>query len=114
MPLHEIHERFTRSELFLMAWRSQEQNFNLNKRIKKYENRSHEGYVSNEHPHYGANDIIPEGLPSHFFNEEGEVDLSRVTGMEARKYMQAIGIPMPVMNTGRPNPTASISDARPA
>lgn len=40
---------------------------------------------------------MPEGLPDHFFNKEGELDLSGVTGEEARRYFQAIGIKLPII-----------------
>lgn len=37
---------------------------------------------------------IPEGLPDKFFDEEGSVNLSKVTGEEAAKYLNLIGIPV--------------------
>lgn len=94
MPLHEINERFTRSELFMVAWRSQEQHFNLKKRMKKYDKP---GSNVGDRSRYGSTDIIPDELPESFYNDEGEIDLSKVTGNQARKYMANLGIPFPVI-----------------
>jgi hypothetical protein len=88
MPLREIEERFTKSELVLMAWRSQEMHHNLQKDMPKKKGK--------KHSKYGPDDIGPEGMPAHFFNEDGEIDLSRVKGEEARGYFERrLGIPMP-------------------
>lgn len=100
MPLSELKERFTKSELFMIGWRSQEQHFHFKKRMKKIdkgrgtESHTEEGGYKKR---YGSLDIIPENLPDRFFNEDGEVDLSRVTGREALKYMELQGMPFPVM-----------------
>ncbi len=94
LPIHEINERFTKSELFIVAWRSQEQHNHMKKRMAKPEGSGQGEYVVSRR-RYGANDILPDNLPEKFFNEEGEVDLSRVTGSEARKYMAAVGIHFP-------------------
>ena len=38
---------------------------------------------------------VPEGVPEHFFNEDGEIDLRQVSGKEALKYFAAMGIAIP-------------------
>jgi hypothetical protein len=117
MPLHEIRDRFTRSEVFMIGWRSQEQHFHFKKKMK---NPSKDGnsYGIGDRRRYGPNDIIPDGLPEKFYAQDvirdendidpvtglgrvkaspGEVNLSQVTGAEALKYMASIGMPFPVM-----------------
>lgn len=98
MPLHEINERFTKSELFMMGWRSQEQHFHFKNRMKKFDKPRGDGRQFNppdKRNRYGSYDVIPENLPEHFYNEDGEVDLSKVTGREAKRYMASIGMPFP-------------------
>lgn len=53
---------------------------------------------------YDSDVVIPENLPDKFFNDEGEVDLRRVTGEEARKYFSMLGMQLPVINTNRSMP----------
>lgn len=49
-----------------------------------------------------ADDVIKRllikltNLPDRFFNEEGEVDLSKVTGRDAVQYLAAVGIHLPI------------------
>lgn len=107
LPLHEINDRFTKSELYIVAWRSQEQHYHLKKRMKHTDN----AYPKvGDRRRYGANDIIPEGLPDKFYAKDivrdkfgkvmaspGEINLSQVTGEEARRYMSSIGMPFPEM-----------------
>lgn len=43
------------------------------------------------------NEIKPIALPPEFFNKDGEIDLSKVTGEQARKYfIHVLGIKFPV------------------
>jgi hypothetical protein len=102
LPLREIEDKFTRSELVIMAWRSQEQHFNLQKDMPSKKKGSRKQV-------YGPDDIGPEGMPDEFFAKtdiydvkgkliakEGELYLSQVKGEEARRYFeQRLGIPMP-------------------
>jgi len=111
LPLHEIEARFTRSELFIMGWRSQEQHYHMKRKMAKYEKpESESGSRGVSRHRYGPGDKIPEGLPEKFFAPDtvrdkfgkvmaspGEVNLSQVTGEEARRYMAAIGMPFPEM-----------------
>lgn len=39
---------------------------------------------------------LPDGLPDRFFNEDGELDLRQVSGVEALKFMQAQGFKIPI------------------
>jgi hypothetical protein len=88
----ELDAKFTKSELALLAWRSQEVSASMEKST---------GSRKGQRKNYSDAEV-PEGLPDHFFDPEtGELDLRRVTGEEAYKYMAAIGIRLPVM--GRRN-----------
>ena len=78
-----------------MGWRSQEQTQQLKRKTRgvgtdewhETGTKARRAYASGE---------IPANLPDRFFNEEGEVDLSKVTGNDAVKYLAAIGINVPV------------------
>jgi hypothetical protein len=89
-PMSEIEERFTRSELAVVAWRSQETYHQMSAKMKKHEQNS-------PGQKYDERGVLPEGLPDKFFNEAGEVDLRQVTGAEAWKFMQAQGIKLPII-----------------
>lgn len=88
----EIEKKFTRSEMMLLAWRSQETAFQL-KSSSEVPGAGAE--VANRKRYSDAQ--IPEGLPDRFFNKDGEVDLRQVTGEEAYRYLSSMGIKLPVM-----------------
>jgi hypothetical protein len=84
----ELEEKFKKSEMVVLAWRSQEISANMEKQS--------EGMMSpgkSRKPVYDAE--VPHNLPDHFFNEDGEIDLRQVTGEEAYKYMSSIGVKLP-------------------
>lgn len=108
MPIHEINERFTKSEIYMMAWRSQEQHHHFKKKMKGHDKGRSRSSEDGGRYNYGSDAVIPEGLPDKFFAQEiirdkhgkiiatpGELNLSQVTGTEARKYMATIGMPFP-------------------
>jgi hypothetical protein len=92
----EIDRRFTRSEMVLLAWRSQEVSASLEKSTEdmgvETQRKGRRRFVDAK---------VPEGLPDKFFNEQGEVDLRQVSGEEAYKYMSSIGIKLPIMAGNR-------------
>ena len=93
LPLREIRKRFTKSEIVLMGWRSQEQSFNFKKRMAKDDAKSD---TSGKKRKEYADAYGPEGMPDKYFNEEGDFDLSKVTGEEARAYLEGkLGISFP-------------------
>jgi hypothetical protein len=117
MPLVEIKEKFTRSEMEIVTWRSQEQYWQMKQRIdgngpskKKRTKRDPEvdqKYVSKRSvqkvKEEGGGRMVyddpnVEALPDRFFNEDGELDLSKVKGEEAVAYMnaqsKALNLPM--------------------
>jgi hypothetical protein len=90
MSKRELDAKFTKSELFILAWRSQEQSWKLEESMHKNGNQS----PAKGHHHVEG---TPAGLPDKFFNKEGEVDLRQVTGREAYKYFSAMGLKFPIM-----------------
>lgn len=75
LPIREIEKRFTKSELSITAWVSQETADNMDKRNKPDPNKKDLG--------------LPSGLPDHFFNSDGELDLRNAKGAEIQKFFQA-------------------------
>lgn len=97
MPIREIEERFTKSELVLMAWRSQEQHYHFKKKVKKYDTDDGVSVSKSGKKRKDYHDGIgPEGMPDEFFNSEGDFDLSKVSGEKARRYFESVlRIPLP-------------------
>lgn len=117
MPLEEIRERFTWSEIVLMGWRSQEQSYKMKRRMnrspqdkremtedewEKFEIREAGQKKTVERPkswgrkpkkEYDGH--VPEGLPDRFYDEEGEVNLSKVELKDALKYLNGMGFKFP-------------------
>ena len=97
LPKREIEKKFVRSELVLLAWRSQEISASL-ERTTSSEGAPATG-AKRKKRYTDAQ--VPENLPDNFYNEEGEIDLRRVTGEEAYKYMSSVGVKLPVMHGHR-------------
>ena len=85
----ELEKKFRRSELVIMAWRSQEISASLDKpkEDKTTETKKKRFYSDAQ---------VPQGLPDRFYNEAGEIDLRNVTGEEAYKFMMSQGIKLPI------------------
>jgi hypothetical protein len=89
MPLYEIEERFTKSDLAIVGWRSQETSYQMDKKMKQ---GSANAGPSDRH----FNDpSLPTNLPEKFFNKDGELDLRQVTGAEALKFLHLQGVNVP-------------------
>jgi hypothetical protein len=91
----EIERKFCRSELVLLAWRSQE----ISASLEQQSPESDSNIPKKKRKYSDAS--IPDGLPDHFYNESGEVDLRLVTGEEAYKYLSAVGMKLPIMQGSR-------------
>jgi len=115
LPLHEINDRFTKSELYMVAWRSQEQHFHFKRKFPKKDGGEVTYSEGGKRRRYGPNDVIPEGLPDKFYAQDvvrdkkgkvmaspGEINLSQVSGQEAKRYMAAIGMPFPEIRSVQP------------
>lgn len=79
-PMRMLHKRFTKSEIAIMSWTSQEQIANLEK----------------DKPKMGQDTSytipIPDETPSSFLNEDGEIDIRKMTGKEAARYFAKMGM----------------------
>ena len=107
MPLEEIREKFTLSEMVILAWRSQEQYWQMKNRMgdepkKKKRKVKNDSKDKKEERDAGGriryDDELVDNLPDEWFNEEGELDLRQVPGPMAVKYMNArskeLGLPL--------------------
>jgi hypothetical protein len=92
----EMEKKFRRSELIIMAWRSQEVSASLE--IKQEGTVPESGGRRKKNTYADAQ--VPKNLPDKFYNEEGDIDLRRVTGAEAYKYMMSQGVKLPVFGRG--------------
>jgi len=112
MPLTQIEEIFTKSELAIMAWTSQEQSASIEESPKKRrkpirqrrkspEELLAEDLTGEEIDDYGEVEYErPKTLPSRYYNEDGEVDLSKLTGKEAVSYLAKRGMHfLPIFKT---------------
>jgi hypothetical protein len=121
LPLREIKAKYTKSDLALVSWDSKLKSYNLGlgmkpsvkTRITSLENvvpsRALEsdvvqptGIVETEEAYIlpaGVNNGVP--IRKEFFDEEGELDLSRTTGPKAAGYLRALGIPLAVVPRSR-------------
>jgi hypothetical protein len=85
----EMEKKFRRSELVTLAWRSQEVSVSF---------ETKEGKPQKKRKYSNAQ--VPQNLPDHFYNEDGEIDLRQVTGPEAYKFMMMQGVKLPVIGRG--------------
>lgn len=96
MSKREIDKKFTRSEMAILGWRSQEISASLQKQSDGVTTSNTDTQVGRK-SRRRQQDGVPENLPDHFYNENGEVDLRQVTGAEAYKYFQKQGIRLPLV-----------------
>jgi len=106
MSMDEIEEKFTKSELIIMSWTSQEQAAGLEEETKRkrssIKSKTQLQELTEELSGKEIENTSPvrtqEGLPDNYYNEEGEVDLRKVSGKEAVRLLSAMGMHfMPMM-----------------
>jgi len=127
MPIWEIEEKFTKSEIALVGWRSTETSYNLRKGMEKSKeegekkNRSlleagrrltvqerlskqmlsEVSELDGGEPEPTAIDTkkkaTTQKLVDKLRNSEGEMDMRKATGAEARKIFEQLGMPLPIM-----------------
>jgi hypothetical protein len=103
MPLKEIRRKFTASELFILAWRSQEQSVQFKRKFRGQANASQS--VDEENPleqpgrSPSKNATAPPGVPARFLNADGEVDLRKMTGPQAWRYFSGQGMKFPIVHS---------------
>jgi len=111
MPLREIRRKFTKSEIVIIAWRSQEQAFNLKKKFKNIEGGEGNSVEGIKKTASGKKRKVYEGIgpnqmPDEYFDEHGDFNLSKVKGEQARQYMAKLGLPcLPIMDTRPARPS---------
>jgi hypothetical protein len=93
IPLREIHAKFTKSEMVVMAWRAEEQYVEMHNKLSVSDKASSKPLtlqveLTDEN---GKTASITQEL-----DETGELDLSKMTGKDALNYMMRTGL-MPVM-----------------
>lgn len=106
MPLEEVWERFTKSEMAILSWRSQEQYWQMKMRMgdrprrkQKVDKKAAQQLAkAREGSRLDYEDELVDNLPDKYFNNEGELDLRNVTGPEAIAYLnaksQALNLPL--------------------
>lgn len=129
MPLREIEDKFTKSELVLVAWSSQEKYHNMLKKMDDSKAAGHEEAqktlelarkTADERLQSEVKKLVEEGVhtagnsgdelvsvpgfdikvPKKYVNENGELDMRKMPGSVARRFMAAQGIELPVMLKG--------------
>lgn len=94
----ELEAKFTKSEMVLLAWRSHEISYNMQKQTDSIKTGG--TGVSRQ---VGG---LPDDLPDYFFRKEddpvagvkkGELDLRQVTGADAHRLFQKMGIRLPII-----------------
>lgn len=87
MPMRMIEERFTRSELALMGWRSRETAYNM----RSTQSRPRPAQAE-ENRAIRALEARMGTVANKAETENGDIDLGRLTGKEALHYFGALGI----------------------
>ncbi len=88
----ELEEKFTRSEMVLLAWRSQEMSYHMKL-----------GSETTKWPSRNSDPEMPTDLPDHFYSidektGERQIDLRNVTGEEAHRFCSMQGMRLPIFN----------------
>lgn len=100
MPLQDIERKFRKSEMALLAWRSQEQAVEMERSMKQpHAAQSDFKYGPPSKPMVPGE--TPMAIPDSCYNEDGEPDIRKMTGNQAVAFMRAAGFNFPVV-PGRP------------
>jgi len=106
--MREIRRRYTKSDLVLLGWDSQQKSYNMSKGFKRQPKLLSDGtkpqklgslnaqIVETEDAYLMPDDLnngVP--IPKKFFTKDGEFDLRLATGPEAKHYMEALGVHLP-------------------
>lgn len=100
LPLREIKKRYKKSEMAIMAWRSSEMAFNMKANLHVPQGQRVAQPQQREELHSAVSDdalaLLERRLGpivSKLENKNGEIDLGQLTGEEALRYMNAMGMP---------------------
>jgi len=85
IPMREIEKQFTRSELMLIAWRSQE---SFQAMRKKFKNPTAE---AGQRVPFKLKQPTPEdyGVPKELLSEKLEMDIRKLTSKDLTQYIMA-------------------------
>lgn len=89
LPLREIRQRYTKSEMYLTAWRAEEQYVEMHKKMAKADKPPKDGEESDADAAPEVEDVVEGG--------DVELDLSKMKGKDALAYMVRAGLMAPVM-----------------
>ena len=103
MPMREIRDKYTKSEIFLMGWHSAEQAYNMrtNSESKAQANdASGRADTSRMLDHMSPTNVTERVLEerlgpeiiSKMVDEKGNMDLRKLTGPQALHFMRSMGI----------------------
>lgn len=91
LPMRELKKRYTRSELFILAWRSAEIAHNMGENAKPR--------TPSQHPTVDIDDAYESALErrlgsiaNKITDKDGEVDLHGLTGKEVLNFFGALGV----------------------
>lgn len=114
MPLHEIEERFTKSELGILGWHSQERLAQMRNKTKSTREKVEQAVAPKDTKRTVADQVRDAmakktkaqslGVPPELINEEGDLDLRLATGAQAYSYLNSIGMKLPVVFSDNPRP----------
>ena len=97
LPLRELRKRFTKSELFVMAWRSSEISYNMDAKMPKLNTVPSAEFVA------GLSEAVATdqerriesqigGFADKITDDTGDLTLKKLTGKQVMTYMAAMGI----------------------
>lgn len=110
MPMREVYKKYTKSELIVMAWRSGEisHNMHLDSKSHALPNDALNGAATpinkqsggDSRYDYDPSDVVLEEIGNKLGddivrnceNADGELDLRRLTGQQALKFMNVTGL----------------------
>jgi hypothetical protein len=99
MPLREVYKQYTQSEMTMLAWRSAEQSAQMHSRMNRPSSdtppsRNIEEIAERQ---YADSDAVKKleaqlgPIAYKLANEDGEVDMRKLTGDEAATFMKSLG-----------------------
>lgn len=103
MSMREIQAKYTKSELAVQAWRSSEVVHNMAvSRPQLSQGRGNDGKHSYDGRAYALPDPqlealenrLGEAIVTAMVDEDGEIDVGRLTGDQAVHYLRAMGLPI--------------------
>lgn len=95
MPLRQIQDTYTLSEMVMIGWRNTETSVMLERQqrmpVANKSNTEDDGAFSDKERMF---DRAITSFKTKLINKQGDVDMRKLTGPEACAYMSAIGIPL--------------------